>query len=456
MTKEEHDDDDDDIDAPIVDDRDVDGDYHEVVNEFGASAFESFRKGECDDDFRWIRLEKHVPDVVKNLLTPADVFQKIAEVRREQAQHGPAELHSRQWEGKGPSRTGGGDEQSTMSGEDVNGLTSNISVLQFNALAEGLSCGPDAKIPFQIDSKDLRSQNEKQIYGGFTEIQCPSVALDFQRRRWRVLEVLLGTKASGNSEIPEAFDLIALEEIDRYHGFFAPILKLFGYAAIFQPKPTSPGVRMGWYSDGCCLFWKRNVFELVSNKRIEYTVGNQLAIVAVLRHKPSNKELVVAVTHLKAKQSETNEMIRCRQLEQLLEEVDDAVSVITAKNEHTHAIPVLILGDFNAEPPCQHATFSDSSIGRVLSYIRQPGSTARGPSSCFRSAYEIDPLNEAMYTTWKTRGPSTTKRIIDYIFYSDALECKATLSIPRLEETAKLPGLAYPSDHMMIAAKFIL
>ena len=72
--------------------------------------------------------------------------------------------------------------------------------------------------------------------------------------------------------------------------------------------------------------------------------------------------------------------------------------------------------------------------------------------------YEIDPPKEDFFTTWKTRGTHTVKRIIDYIFHSEELDCTATLSIPSTNELeeGKLPGLRQPSDHLMIAAKFRL
>jgi mRNA deadenylase 3'-5' endonuclease subunit Ccr4 len=422
---------------------DTDEDYCEVVDEFGSSAFEKYCKGESEDCLRWLRVEKDPDDCFKNVTTREGVFQKIAAVREMQGRYGQSDLLLRQWEGADA------EQDSIVTGQSINGAGKPmISVMQFNSLAEGLSSGPTAKRPFRVHGN---GQNEKFEFGGFSAIRFPSISLDFELRRWRLLEVILGTKVL--NEETESFDLIALEEIDRYHGFFAPVLRMFGYEGLFQPKPRSPGVRMGWYSDGCCLFWKKDVFELVSERRLEYQTGSQIMIVAVLLHKSSKKPIVVAATHLKADKSEANEMIRCRQVQELMEEVD-AVVLAATKDGSDDTIPVLILGDFNADPPSCIVS-GTSSIGQLLAHNRVAASSDT-KSKHFQSAYEIDPPPDSLYTTWKIRGANTSKRVIDYIFFAGALACKAVLRIPgeaELEET-KLPGLAHPSDHMMIGAKF--
>jgi mRNA deadenylase 3'-5' endonuclease subunit Ccr4 len=73
----------------------------------------------------------------------------------------------------------------------------------------------------------------------------------------------------------------------------------------------------------------------------------------------------------------------------------------------------------------------------------------------YQSAYD---LSSPIFTTYKTRGTNTVQRIIDYILYQGQLQCTHRLSIPkeREMEAHKLPGLRYPSDHVMIAAKFTL
>jgi mRNA deadenylase 3'-5' endonuclease subunit Ccr4 len=430
-------------------------DYCEVIDEFGLTAFENFCEGDGkdEDDFKWIRVENQPDECLKTIVTQDDIWRKIAEVRLEQARCGLSDLYLREWESTdGQATTDATDGQATTDATDGQATTdakSVISVMQFNALAEGLSSGPALKKPFQINSSEGHGQSEKQLYGGFNEIPVPSVSLDFGLRRWRLLEVILGTKVSANST--SSCDLIALQEIDRYRGFFAPIMRLFGYEGIFKPKPKSPCVRMGWYSDGCCLFWKKETFELISERRLDYKVGSQIMMVALLRHKPSGKKIAVAVTHLKAQNSASNEMIRCRQVDELLEQIDDVVASAT---EHDDIKDVLVLGDFNADPPGKISSQS-SSVGRILASQLHSLSSSTEPVH-LRSSYQIDPPADSFFTTWKIRGPTTSRRVIDYIFYAGKLKCTETLQMPKVSdlEVTKLPGLRNPSDHMMIAAKF--
>jgi len=227
-----------------------------------------------------------------------------------------------------------------------------------------------------------------------------------------------------------------------------------------MPKSKAPGVKFGYYSDGCALFWKTSTFELVSEERLAFKLGNQVIIVARLRHISSGVVMVVAVTHLKAQKSETNEKIRRMQAEEVLGFVQNAVRQQAVK-QGSDDIPVLIMGDLNADPPSE-IPFADSSVKRILSNHCLPGGDEEAKPLKFCSAYPVDPPQASFFTTWKTRGTDTVKRIIDYIFYSDNLKCTEWLEVPTEEELegaqspnhAPLPGLRYPSDHLMVAAKF--
>ena len=446
----------------VANDHDDDvGDYRSVVDDFGCEAIEKYLVGERfsevdedgddDEDFHWIRLQKGPDECLREVRDRASVFEMIGKIKDVQRQYGPCELYPRHWEpiSAEDCKEGEGDNILVpVNGEPVNGLGpegQEFSVMQFNTLAEGLSSAPDAKKPFKVDpAVDARAQTEKtEGFGGFLKIPFPHVTLDFSLRRWRLIEVLLRSARDGC-----LMDLIAMEEIDHYRGFFAPILRLFGYEGVFAPKLRSPGVRTGWYSDGCCLFWRSETFELVSKRRLKFNVGSQVYIVAVLRHKASGRLIVTVVTHLKA--SESNEQIRCSQVEELLQAVANT-SLEVRERRGENEISVLILGDFNTD---------GEAIRNVLNFELQTttecndGDRNGKASSAILSAYPISPPGDSLYTTWKIRR-SEVRRIIDYIFYSN-FKCTATLQVPpetELEPT-KLPGLKYPSDHMMIAAKF--
>jgi len=422
--------------------------YFPVLDDFGCKAYEDLAKSIDEKVYRWIRVEAKEDESLTDIKTKEDVLSKIRQVREYQESFGPATLYKREWERRTRS-----DDKSTDS--DGGQPVGSFSALQFNTLAEGLSAGPDVSPPFPIDQQ---IEGEKNIgYGGFSELTHPEICLDFSLRRWRLLEVILG----GDSSSDGSFDLLALEEVDRFRGFFAPVLRLFGYEGIFAPKTKSPGVPLGYYSDGCALFWKTSVFELLSEERIQFKVGNQIIILAMLKHVESGVPLLVAATHLKAQKSESSEMIRCRQVKELLGHIEDALVKQTEMLD-TDDIPIIVMGDFNADPPSD-TPFSSSSVQRVIfnhkttcddnSDIKK-ARLARPMK--FQSAHPIDPPNPNFFTTWKTRGSYTVKRIIDYIFYSEQLTCTDTLNVPELEEieSTKLPSLRYPSDHLMIAAKF--
>ena len=115
-------------------------------------------------------------------------------------------------------------------------------------------------------------------------------------------------------------DVIALEEVDHYYSFFRPVMSKFGYDGKFVPKRNSPCIRLGYYSDGCALLWKSDVFELVKEQRRQYDKGGQVYILATLRHRKSNRCVVFGSTHLKAKKGLANEKVRTSQAKELFRE----------------------------------------------------------------------------------------------------------------------------------------
>lgn len=477
-----------------ADDSHDEGEYCQVVDEFGCVAIENFFPGGTGNDsitdnkWRWTRVEKETdPSIASDVRTRATVWGKIQQVKAEQSKYGVSHLYEREWQecatrasklnaATSPIKAITEAEPQTImvNGDSVRSSSiaaCTFSVVQLNALAEGLSSSPSAQRPFQVDSNDCNIRQERSgAFGGFTALPFPEQTMDFSMRRWRLVELILNTMSKYDQneveldEDSELFDIIALEEVDRYNGFFAPILRLFGYESLFVPKTRSPCVRMGWYSDGACLAWKKSVFQLLWEHRGEYKVGNQVFILAALRHKATGRVLIVAVTHLKAQKGSENESMRLLQVQELLESIDKAAAFVQTRGHEDP--PVLILGDFNAEPPslvvaaAERTERATSSVRCVLdyefSYSKRSGSTSEPIK--LSSAYPINPPPPDFYTTFKIRGSETARRIIDYIFYSSQLTCEATLKVPseRELEPSKLPGLRHPSDHMLIAAKLRL
>lgn len=224
--------------------------------------------------------------------------------------------------------------------------------------------------------------------------------------------------------------------------FFNPILNIFNYDGVFSPKHNSPGFKLGWFSDGCALFWKRDKFDLITKVTNAYKVGNQGYIITTLFHRDSGRTIVVAATHLKAQNNSICEKIRTQQANELIDSINDVIHTLASEtNIPTTNIPIIMMGDFNADPGGDDST----CIKSVFSKKPQ-----------LSSAYDLE--RHDFFTTWKTRGDKTARRVIDYIFYNDSkgFRCSQVLSIPENGqiEATKLPGFRYPSDHLSIGSKF--
>jgi mRNA deadenylase 3'-5' endonuclease subunit Ccr4 len=413
-----------------------------------------------------VRIQKYIDDDIPKHL--AELASRIENVRKILSQSSGAgenvDLYSRSW----TTAAAAASPLSSSCNEDIddndgNDSASHFTVAQFNTLAKGLSSGLNNLFPTPFESENDGS------YGGFTELSMPDVILDFDRiRKWRLLEVILGGGTTrrkkevcfpNNEEekIKAAFDILALEEVDEYYSFFEPILTKFtNYCGVYQPKQYSPCVRFGCYSDGVALLWNQEKFQVIPKcgkdshstdtwvDKGSYEGGveyqNQVYIIVPLQIKGTDNCIVVAVTHLKAKKGVTkgipNEKIRETQASEIryrAEQMADQLKVMGWKD-----VSILILGDFNSEP--------DSASVKTI--LEESGDWK------FQSAYAYD---DDSYTTWKTRKDGTTRRVIDYIFHAGSgVKCKQVLSIPNGEELEKtfLPGLRYPSDHLLIAAKF--
>ncbi|KAI2489970.1 hypothetical protein MHU86_24622 [Fragilaria crotonensis] len=330
--------------------------FCEIVDEFGCQALESHftiaSSSSNSDDHndkngfmdRWIRLQA-TPDIPS--MTQSEILQRINQVEKHQETFGRADLHAREWISTHSPQCVLNDDQHRT-----------FSVLQFNLLAQGLSFGPNTQSPVEPTQK-LQEYKAKNTYGGFTSVAHADVCLDFDLRQWRLLQAILDADC----------DIVALEEIDRFYGFFLPMLQKFGYEGYFVPKVHSPGVKLGWYSDGCAIFYRTSVFTLNRVDRHSYHVGNQVCLVARLCHRRTGKLLQIAATHLKAQQKEECELMRTQQVDQLL-------SIVSQSSD-----PTIVVGDFNTDP-------SSESVKKVQQTLA--------------SAYDLTDPN--LVTTWKTRG----------------------------------------------------
>jgi len=75
------------------------------------------------------------------------------------------------------------------------------------------------------------------------------------------------------------------------------------------------------------------------------------------------------------------------------------------------------------------------------------------------SAYPLPSSHsDPQYSTWKKRGDTEVKHMIDYVFTSSHFRPIAVLNPPHTSDldASRLPGLKYPSDHLAIAAQVAL
>lgn len=350
---------------------------------------------------------------VHAIVTPEQVTQKIAQVKTHQNQSLPSQLYQREWNG-------------------TPNLENTITVMTFNLLAEGLSSNPQLTPPFPV----TKPEQPEGGFGGFN-LPYPEISLDFQLRKWRLLEEMSGGSIKNTPDINQGQifpDIIACQENDHHQDFFSPLLQKYGFASQFNPKTNAPGVALGWYSDGCSLFWRESLFTLVSIHKNTYTHGSQGYLICTLRHKTSQKLIIVATTHLKSKE---NEALRTLQITELCSKLADI------RNNLREPSSTILLGDLNTDPYSTHKI--QASCVPVIT------------TNNYQSAYPLLPLSIGDYTTWKIRGDKETKHVIDYIF-TDNLTCTATLNKPSLQEMepTRLPGFRYPSDHLSLVAQFIV
>ncbi|XP_070819602.1 nocturnin isoform X1 [Chaetodon trifascialis] len=287
----------------------------------------------------------------------------------------------------------------------------SIRIMQWNILAQALGEGKD----------------------GF--IRCPLDALNWQERKYLILEEILTYRP----------DILCLQEVDHYYDTFQPIMASLGYHSSFLAKPWSPclDVEQNNGPDGCALFYRHSRFSLQATAHLRLSAKmlptNQVAIVQTLTCRVTGQQLCVAVTHLKARSGW--ERLRSAQGADLLQSLRSITSRGGSSSQSKVApdnVPLIVCGDFNAEPSEDvYRRFSSSPLG-------------------LNSAYKLlssDGQTEPAYTTWKIRPSGESCSTLDYIWYThDALSVECLLDIPTEEQIGpdRLPSYHYPSDHLSL------
>ena len=174
-----------------------------------------------------------------------------------------------------------------------------------------------------------------------------------------------------------------------------------------------------------------------------YFIFFQVAVIMLLRVRATGQEICVATTHLKARNGALLSTLRNEQGKDLL----DFVST------HCGGRPVIICGDFNAEPtePVYLTLLSNRTLNLASAYAatsKEEDTPCEVPESILR---------EPPYTTWKIREEGEVCHTIDYVFYSeDKFKVDAVLDFPSGEDIGegRVPSFNYPSDHFSLVCDF--
>ncbi|XP_038055885.1 nocturnin-like [Patiria miniata] len=226
--------------------------------------------------------------------------------------------------------------------------------------------------------------------------------------------------------------------------FFRVQLERVGYQGIFKPKPDSPCLDCIHNNgpDGCAVFFKPEKFTLAGSTcpvlevedRGSIWPTNQVAVLLRLKCKSPaehhGKEFLVGTTHLKAKSS----WHKLRHLQGL--------NLLEILEKQAGGCPVILCGDFNAEPTEDvYKAFEASKMALDSAY------------KCLSE----DGNSEPSYTTWKIRPAGEVCHTIDYVWFSrNQLQPVKVLQLPSEEDVGKdrLPSYQYPSDHLSLVADF--
>lgn len=232
--------------------------------------------------------------------------------------------------------------------------------------------------------------------------------------------------------------------------FLQSILATQDYEGVFFPKPDSPCLYITDNNgpDGCALFYKKSKFEMINYETRVIEVwriqSNQVAIAANLRNIENNYEVCVCTTHLKARTGGLLAKLRNEQGKDLLNFVRNV----------SGGRPLLISGDFNAEPtePVYSTMINNESLdlssayADLLNSLQNTDDNNRLLSNEIikrnnenqvqeKSRAEFLMHNEPPFTTWKIREDGEVCHTIDYVFYSrNKLKVSFVIHVSRVKK----------------------
>ncbi|KFB47423.1 hypothetical protein ZHAS_00015365 [Anopheles sinensis] len=177
-------------------------------------------------------------------------------------------------------------------------------------------------------------------------------------------------------------DILCVQELQEDHvDLFWNGLASFDYGLLYKKRTG------GEKTDGCAVFYRRNLFDLVTHHEVEYFQPNvnklnreNVAIIAklALKSNPQTK-LVVSTTHLLY--NPRRQDVRLAQIQVLLAELDRLAYSGKLANGTPQYDPVILCGDFNLQPqsaPYQLLTEGYLRYDRLSARTLEPESTGYG------------------------------------------------------------------------------
>ncbi|KAL6121257.1 hypothetical protein NUSPORA_01855 [Nucleospora cyclopteri] len=263
-------------------------------------------------------------------------------------------------------------------------------------------------------------------------------------------------------------DILCLQEVEipMYHEYFKDNLaQRLDYESVFLPKRKDASKRIAT-SHGQATFWKKSKFTLIEQIDVEFLTkikndprlrgANDIlhrfedkthtALFTVLNHTILNCTIIISNVHLFW--DPEFEDVKLLQSIILIDELEKV------KNKYKTA-QVLLMGDFNST--CNSTVVEYILQRKILPSVFLPYSYGDFDEGSrhnlrFENSYDQQDITFTNFT------PSY-KGVIDHIFYSENLFLIAVISPVEdvyTERTIGLPNIHFPSDHILIGAKFHL
>ncbi|KAK4855940.1 hypothetical protein QYF36_012527 [Acer negundo] len=305
---------------------------------------------------------------------------------------------------------------------------------------------------FRLVSYNMLAQSDIQLpYFSYTPPGC----LDWMNRSKATLTLLRELRS----------DFLCLQELDAYD-FYKTKLETYGYYSVYIQRD-------GKEPDGCGIFYKHNVAELLIEDTIKYNdllelchddddLGRDcVGIMGAfrLRGAPANHVVIVANTHIFWDPWLSHvQFAQAKYLTQRLAEFKTLVSKKFGCVEPS----MIVAGDFNSVPnsmvyqylisshPDSKLWIENNEVVVEVEYFKEPAPMALG------SVYAVANGREPKFTYCNQEFEYT----LDYIFFSPSrlITPISVLKLPDSTDSADviggLPNFYHPSDHLPLAIEF--